>query len=232
MYRVREGRIIREWDLPREIIDVAHVPEIESPAFTPGEGPPVWIDAGHNVMHDAEGTNWAFGEMLRRDGFRVRTWTHVFTDSLPEVGDILVVSNALADRNAEDWSLPTPSAFSGAEVGRLAGWVSDGGRLLLIADHMPFPGGAADLGAAFGFEFSNGFAIDTATESKSQSYLPWTGSSTFTFRRADGSLVAHTILQGRSEWSRVDSVMTFTGQAFRSPAAAAALHGGFRKPPG
>ena len=50
---------------------------------------------------------------------------------------------------------------------------------------------------------------------------PWTGSSTFTFRALDGSLSDHPIRAGRpGSASGVDSVVTFTGQAFRSPPAA------------
>jgi hypothetical protein len=135
---------------------------------------------------------------------------------------VLVISNALADRNVGDWSLPTPSAFSETEIDALVEWVRDGGRLLLIADHMPFPGAAADLGAAFGFEFGNGFAVDTAAEA-SPTFAPWRGTSTFAFRAADGSLGAHPILSGRGEGSAVEVVEAFTGQAFRSPEDAVPL---------
>ena len=37
-----------------------------------------------------------------------------------------------------------------------------------------------------------------------------------TFTRADGSLRSHPIINGRSVAERIDSVMTFTGQAFRA----------------
>jgi hypothetical protein len=54
-------------------------------------------------------------------------------------------------------------------------WVSEGGSLFLIADHIPFPKVAESLSLAFGFEFSNGH-VDTAT-----------------FRIDDGSLAQHRI---------------------------------------
>lgn len=222
MYRVREGRLLRTWELPQEVMVASHVPAIDDPAFGRGEGPTVWIDAGHNVMHTAEGTYWALGEMLRRDGFRVRTWEGAFSDSLPPPGHVLLISNALANRNVSEWSLPTPSAFSDGEIEALVGWVREGGRLLLIADHMPFPGGAADLGAALGFEFRNGFAVDT-TAADSGAFAPWRGNAAFVFEAADGSLGEHPILSGRDGESSVDSVATFTGHAFRSPDAAIPL---------
>lgn len=44
----------------------------------------------------------------------------------------------------------------------MATWVESGGRLLLIADHMPLAGSAAKLAAAFGASFTDGFAYKAA----------------------------------------------------------------------
>ena len=103
-----------------------------------------------------------------------------------------------------DWApLPTLSAFTEAEVAAVEQWVRSGGSLLLIADHMPLAGHAEALAAAFGIRFQNGFAQDAK------------GNGQMTFRRSDGSLPASVIADGRGTAERVDSVMTFTGQAFR-----------------
>lgn len=224
MYRVLNDEIYRIWSFSSEIMDPEQVPQIADAAHPPGEGPIVWIDEAHHNMHGAEGTYWAFGEMLRRDGYRMYSWTRAFTDSVPGPTDVLVISNALAERNVSDWTLPTPSAYTEEEIERLAGWVKDGGGLLLIADHMPFPGAAADLAEAFGFEFSNGFAIDTAVAGLGSTFQPFRGVSFFTFRRADGTLAPHPIREGLGASTRVDSVSTYTGQAFRAPAAAIPLY--------
>jgi hypothetical protein len=82
-------------------------------------------------------------------------------------------------------------------------WVHAGGSLLLIADHMPLAGHAEALAAAFGVRFQNGFAFDAKRNGQ------------VTFRRSDGSLTASIIANGRGTAERVDSVTTFTGQAFR-----------------
>ena len=119
---------------------------------------------------------------------------------------MLVVSNALAERNVEDWHLPVYPAFDTSEVRVVEGWVRDGGSLLLVADHMPFGGAAADLAAAFGVLLSNGFAQDAA------------GQMNFVLRRRAGSLRAHPVTDGRGPGERVDSVMVYTGQAFRTAA--------------
>jgi uncharacterized protein (DUF2249 family) len=100
--------------------------------------------------------------------------------------------------------LPTPSALTDEEIEIVRQWVENGGALFLIADHMPFPGAAEKLAAVFGFEFSNNFAFDTLKQ----------GSDVF--RRSDGSLRSHKITDGKGPSGRVDSVATFTGQAFKA----------------
>ena len=77
-----------------------------------------------------------------------------------EKGKILVIANALNERNVDNWSLPTLSAFSQEEIKIIEKWVYNGGRLFLIADHMPWPGAAADLATVFGFKFYNCFNVD------------------------------------------------------------------------
>jgi uncharacterized protein (DUF2249 family) len=130
--------------------------------------------------------------------------------SLSDV-DLLVVANALNPRNESDWSLPTYSAFLPEEVEAVRDFVESGGALLLIADHMPFPGAASTLAGAFGFEFNNGFAMDT------------TAQGPLVFRRSDGLLASHSVTEGAGPEERVDSVATFTGQAFLSPPGATDL---------
>jgi hypothetical protein len=132
----------------------------------------------------------------------------VFSPSTLGSLDLLVVANALHPRNESDWSLPTPSAFSQEEIQAVKVWVESGGALLLLADHMPFPGAAADLASAFGFALNNGFAMDT------------TAQGPLVFRRSDGSLTLHSIV---SEGEGVDSVASFTGSAFQPPDGAVTL---------
>ncbi len=112
-----------------------------------------------------------------------------------------MIANALPDDGP--WVLPTESAFTPDEVAALEQWVFDGGSLLLIADHMPFPGAAEQLGAAFGLVFHNAYARSGAQALGD------------VFRRSDGSLALDPITGGRDATERVDSVATFGGQAFR-----------------
>lgn len=116
--------------------------------------------------------------------------------------NILVIGNALHPSNVRNQSLPTPSALTKSEIEAVHLWISARGAILLLTDHMPFSGAAADLALAFGFEFSNGLVIDPEL---------W---GPVIFHRSDGSLVDHPITQGRSEGEQVNSVASFWGSAF------------------
>ncbi|UCD24655.1 MAG: DUF4350 domain-containing protein, partial [Gemmatimonadota bacterium] len=154
--------------------------------------------------HTADGRYLAFATLLRRDGYVVRASSTPFSGATLSQADVLVISNALNERNLEDWSLPTPSAFLGEEIDAVRRWVEAGGALMLIADHMPMPGAAEALAAAFGVKFLNGFAFESEVDTDGP----------IMFRRSDGSLRPHFITEGRDAAERVDSVASFTGQAF------------------
>jgi hypothetical protein len=195
----------------QQLGDSAFVPVVAAPVFAPGEGPRVALDEAHVNFHRLSGRFQAFAALVRADGYAVEAHTAPFTaESLDGVG-LLVIANALNPRNKDDWSIPTPSAFSTGEIAAVREWVQRGGALLLIADHMPFPGAASDLAATFGFRLNNGFAVDT------------TASGPLVFRRNDGSLASHPVTRGRDDREQVDSVATFTGEAFQSPDGATDL---------
>jgi hypothetical protein len=199
----------------QQLADTAFHYAIAHPAYAAGAGPIVAIDEAHYDFHTASGRYLPFARLLERDGYVVRPWTEPFTREGLQRVRVLVIANALAERNrvrdaTADWSLPTPSAFSAEEIAAVHAWVAGGGSLLLIADHMPFGGNAADLAAAFGVRFTNGFAADTSP----------LGALPLVFRRADGSLPASAIADGRAPDERVDSVATFTGQAFEADSSA------------
>jgi hypothetical protein len=192
----------------QQVADTSFHPSITSPAYAPGQGPLVLVDEGHHEFHTAEGRYRPFAALLRRDGYRVEPHRGPLSPGSLRDARVLVIANPVAARNEKDWTLPVDPAFEPAEVEVVRHWVERGGSLLLIADHMPFGGGAATLARRFGLEFTNGFALLTDS----------TGSITggsITFRRSDGSLRSDPVLGGGASGARIDSVTTFTGQAFR-----------------
>jgi len=178
------------------------LPDTGPAAYPNSAGPRVGIDEAHGNFHTADGRYRSFAQLLRRDGYRVEGFDALFdAESLADF-DLLVISNAIAAENVDDWSLPNPSAFTEAEIAAVQEWVHGGGRLMLIADHMPMPGAAADLARVFGLLFHDGFA-----------YLP-DGEGRMTFRLDDESLAAHEVTEGAGA-GPIEFVTTFTGQAFR-----------------
>jgi hypothetical protein len=195
----------------QQVADTTFNPLIPSPEYSRGKGPVVLIDEGHNNFHTADGRYLPFASLLRADGYVVKGYPGEF--SLPQLKNarILVIANALNKINVQNWFLPTPSAFTEKEIEVLKKWVEGGGSLFLIADHMPRGGAAASLAGAFGFEFTNGFAADTAT------------SGVAYFYRKDNTLLSCAITNGRNANELVNKVVTFTGQAFKTPAGATTI---------
>lgn len=180
-------------------------PNIQNPSYSPGEGPQVYVDEAHNNFHTLEGRFAPFAHLLKKDGYSLSPFTEqIRAESLKPV-DILVISNALHEDDLGAWILPNPSAFTPSEIKALETWVKDGGSLLLIADHMPFPGAAEELAAKFGFRMNNGFAIDTTRQGP------------IIFSKIDKTLNEHAITQP------IDSIASFTGQGFEIPDDAISL---------
>jgi hypothetical protein len=190
----------------QQIADLSYDPPIPRPQYASGKGPVLFIDEGHYNFHKKDGRYSPFAKLLEKDGYEVKGCKGAFETKKLKEGKILVIANALNKQNTENWYLPTPSAFTGKEISIVNQWVTEGGSLFLIADHMPFAGAAMQLAASFGFEFTNGFALDTLSQDPSS------------FGLADGTLVQSVITLGRDTSENVHHVATFTGQAIKPSA--------------
>lgn len=181
--------------------------KVDAPRNAKAQGEKVVIDGGHHNFHTYEGRFNPFARLLEADGYQVSGTSEQFTDQLLQQCDILVISNPLNEVNTNgNWIVPNPSAFTPKEITCVEKWVKKGGSLLLIADHMPFPGAAEDLAAAFGFTFSNGFAMPI-----NRSF------PTTIFTIADGTLHKNELTKGDKKEETVTQVATFTGSAFQIP---------------
>lgn len=187
----------------QQVADTLFNPEIVRPAYAKAQGPIVLIDEAHCNFHTVKGRFKPFARVLEKDGYVVGGFSQPFTDKDLTAAKILVIANALHPDNRENWSLPTPSAFTDAEIEALNAWVKKGGALFLIADHMPFPGAAEKLAASFGFRFMNGFAIKKGI-----------GKDLFTPGKG---LMTNALTNGRDNTEKITSLQTFTGQAFEIP---------------
>jgi hypothetical protein len=188
----------------QERIDAAFQPTIAQPEYPIGQGPLVLVDRAHHNFHAGAEQFEQLARLLQADGYRVRGLRERFSATALAGADVLVVVNAVASREDKEWRLPTTPAFGAHEVEAVREWVERGGSLLLIADHMPFPGASDALARVFGIEFLNGFAI------------VWEDWEPLVYRRADGTLPAHPITDGRRTAERVAEAVSFvSGSAFR-----------------
>ena len=141
--------------------------------------------------------------LLRGDGYRVSGFASKFTREALADCAVFVSANPGVAETREDWAYPHPSAFSRDEITALVEWIRGGGSFFLITDHAPVPGAAYDLGLLLGVHMLDGYA-DGNTAARGPDV----------FRREDKTLTDHPIANGRSPEEQVDSVTTFTGQAF------------------
>ena len=196
-----------------QLPDRNYAPPVARPMYAAGRGPVVCVDEKHHNFHTLGGRFAAFGGLLKRDGYRPVPSAATFDATMLAACDVLVISNA--QPNDDEWDrypIPTPSAFTSAEIAAVREWVDGGGALLLIADHQPLAGAAAKLASAFDVEFTDGFARREPNHAEPD-----------IFRTADGTLRAHAITAGRDARESVASLRTFRGQAFRAPLAEALI---------
>ena len=198
----------------------------QQPAYPPNQGPAVLLDAKYRNLLSLR-LRPSLIETFTTDGYRVIEREGEITER--SLRDVKIMVSALpvsaqnslptdlppsteaelAAQIAAAWRLPTPSAYSASEVEALVSWVNQGGSLLVITDHMPFPGAVQDLTSRFGFELANGHALAIAEDRRANPDR---------FSRSDGSLADHPITAGRSATERIEAVETSGGAAFRVPA--------------
>lgn len=188
--------------------------------------PVLAFDEGHNNAHSLSGGYAPFGNLLRADGFDVRSHRGTFKPDALRGTDVLVVVNADGGTNPKLFGLnlvPLRSgvrgspAFSDDEVRVVREWVGAGGSLLLVADHAPFGRAAADLAAAFGVTMHGGF-----TEVGNQ-YDGQLDPSFIEFSTENGLLAEHPIIAGLGDDERVRRVRSFTGQSLDGPPGSSVL---------
>jgi hypothetical protein len=166
--------------------------------------PRVAIDEAHHNFHTMDGRYKPLADLLTNDGYEVAANKEKFQPQTLRSLRVLIVANAEDEAEGEETSGP---AFTDAECDIVRDWVSDGGALLLVADHAPFGAAAASLARQFGVSMGKGFVFDVVDFDTSPSNI--------VFR--DKGLGDHPILRGRNPNERIRKVVTFTGQSLSVP---------------
>lgn len=173
---------------------------VAQPTYPTQNGPAVFIDEVHHNEHNVNTGYKPFADVLRSDGYHVYPFTETFSKTSLEKVNILVIINALHEKNVEKKALPTYSAFTEKEIRAVKEWVENGGSLFLVADHMPYPGAAYDLALEFGFTFTNSFAMRKKYDAKVTMYK-----------------ANHTLISYDPITNGIDSIVTYFGSAFQAP---------------
>ncbi|HEX8642689.1 MAG TPA: DUF4350 domain-containing protein [Allosphingosinicella sp.] len=189
-------------------VDPDYRPAVAAPNWVTAH-PVVCVDEGHWNAHSAAGRYRPLADLLRADGYEVRRHRGRFSAASLAGCRILVVANGAGGGRFRIGPINLPikrggergdPAFTAAEVALLRAWVSQGGALLLVADHAPFGGAARALGAAFGIGMGGGFVeVPRGSPARSGGELQFTS--------ANGLLRPHPVNAGLAR------VLTFTGQS-------------------
>jgi hypothetical protein len=198
--------------------DNDYTPTVDHPTFAKTTGPVVLIDEAHNNYHTCEGRYKVLCELLENDGFIVESSKSPLSAKSLKKADVLVIANALNAQNVtddENWKTPILPAFTKDEIDAVEKWVAGGGSLLLISDHMPFPGAIADIASRFGVVWQNAFAFAADFNFAKAKGNPNMINFGLSADASGGIGHAHPIFQGRNAASVAQSVTSFTGSAFR-----------------
>lgn len=177
--------------------------KIENPQFENNNGPRIVIDQSHNNFHQMSGRFKPFSDLMISDGYQLDS---IINLKKLQKNDILVISNPIHQNNLRNWRQPILNAFSEDEIKFIKKWVKKGGKLLLIADHMPFAGAANKLANAFGFDFCDGFAYQNKEIRRSPDIFSINNKRLLNSEITDGTL-----------GEKLDAITTFTGSSFTIP---------------
>lgn len=187
----------------QQVIDSSFTYNVINPAYHLNKGPIIYIDEYHNNDMSLNNRMFPLINVLKKDGYQIKSLNKPISKSSLNNSKMLIIIGALHKTNIDNWKLPTLSAFSENEILELLKWINEGGSLLLVADHMPFPGAISKLSSRLGVEWYNGFVIDSVN---------W-GMSTFSER--EGTLAKHPLLNGRNKNEKVNWIATYYGSGFK-----------------
>ncbi|WP_420934878.1 DUF4350 domain-containing protein [Alteromonas sp. A081] len=210
-------------DSPQQA-DPNFIPKNTHKTFSQNNSPVVFVDEAHNNFLTASGRYSPFVQVLESDGYTVRPNNSRFSLATLHDADLLVIANAL-DRNRKDWNPPYTEALSNEEVLSIKKWVLEGGALLLIADHAPFPSVIKNLAGEFGFEFSNGHVGNAMFRAKDKTLgeHPITSKARQQEQNFYLSTAAPEMPEITMQPNRIEQVRTFGGSAFKTPPEATSL---------
>ena len=200
----------------QQVSDPTFDAKVMHPAYVE-KRPTVLFDEAHNNFHTAGGRYKPFADLITNDGYQVVPNSQKFEKLTLTRYDVLVIANALGSADSDSADAANP-AFTEQECDVVRDWVREGGALLLIADHAPAGGAAANLASRFGVDMSKAYAADPTNFERVTLDASW-----IMFSRENKALADHPITRGRDASERVNRVLSFTGQSLKGPKGSVAL---------
>jgi hypothetical protein len=196
----------------RQASDLGFNPTVARPAYLK-QHPRVLFDEVHNNADTAGGRYKPFADLIGSDGYRIVSNNQTLSNRALKGYDVLVIVNASGPDSQRD-----APALTEAECDAVHDWVSSGGALLLITDHLPFSAAVSTLAKRFEVDLTKGFTIDPVQYNKDSS-----DQTELVFNRDNGLLGEHPITRGRDRAERINRVLTFSGTSLKGPAGSVAL---------
>jgi len=185
---------------------------VKTKTYGAKDRPRIVIDEAHNNQLTAEDLYKPLATLLTNDGYEVDAGKEKFQPQTLRAMRVLIIANARGEGATDDSS---PPAFTDAECDIVREWVSGGGSLLLIADHVPFANAAVELSKRFGVSMGKGIAFDLASYESTPTFVA--------FSADQSQLGDHPILKGLRSGERIKRVVAFAGQSLSVPGGATAL---------
>jgi hypothetical protein len=198
--------------------DTGYVPRIARKMW-PAAGPAVVIDDAHWNEYTGTRGYLPFTKLLQQDGYTVINRGNAGSPAVLANAKVAVISNALGFRgvirqagqfvkvNLEGLAA---DAFSDTEVAAIESWVSQGGSLLLVADHTPAGRAAQSLAERFGVTLRDRIVLDPEHADRGET-------SNIVFTRASRTIGSHQIVGAGGQLESIDRIVTFGGQAIEGP---------------
>lgn len=200
----------------RQLPDLEFAFANDHPAYPADGGPVIALSTLNSPLVQRGGYDPLL-KLARTDGFRAARVDGTLAEILAGKPDILVVINAYSRNFADFPAMDPPSAYSDADIEAVRKWVSDGGSLLILADHAPFGGGSSKLASAFGFTFLNGHVAEE--KSAQAGYVR----VDIDFTPQNGLSTDHPVTDGGTGRRKIGHYFAFGGQAFIPPEKAKTL---------
>ncbi len=182
----------------------------ESPAYPLGQGPQILFSSRNSPFVES-GLYKGLAKLAETDGFTSSEAGGPLSQAIQRDAAILVLINTYLPSFKDFPAMDPPSAFTDEEIEAVRQWVSEGGSLLILADHAPFGGGSAKLAEAFGFTFLNGHLVEKESADSGFVHVE------IEFSPGHGLVTDHPITNGGLGRAPSKGFYTFGGQAFIPP---------------